>query len=317
MLFYLYLLLFIYFSGKSITGDEIDLGHSRVKKSDIDKPDPNKDVTTLEEALADIDHAISLGKPTPGTTECGDNKHKDNVNIETNPTHLKHGTKHENNIENTEETSRSIVDKHVENICDVKNNLREAGNDRYISVTSQYDTHTDSQEKSVKDVERATSESTQIIPPAKCEVKNNLVKEIVENKQPELNSAKFKTEEYINNDLRKESHFNQPSSQATKKTTPTETAKRKDAKENLNKGRAKILALESNLRQWISVDTLILLLGEAVVQSALVKANKHYKEHTKLMKQLDATTELNMNEILGKHVSINFSKSSTDWSDKL
>lgn len=282
-------------SGKGITGDEIDLGHNRVRKSDIDKPDPNKDVTTLQEVLADIDEAINLGKSTVGRRENDKHGEENNDCIgiveETNTTNLKCDSKHNDYV--------ADIDK-VENVSD-GTDFRETKEGRKVavSVTDEIDNDVDVQDENSPHVESGANNSEQNSR-LKCEAKNNLVKEIVE-VQPPVKLAKLEINECIKNN-RNENTPNQHSSQFTKTIKPT-SAKRKD-EENLNKVRDKILTLESNLKQWMSVDTLIVLLGESVVQTALLETNKQYKQHTVLMKQLETTAESHMGDILGKHVSI-------------
>lgn len=275
-----------------------------MKPNDIDKPAEEKDETTLEELLSDLDHAISLGKPTH-SEQC-DRKTKENSNKNA---HI--------NSKNENPTSSNC--KKSDNICETSNEIPEAVKDeknRNRSVEQDVDMPLQKQPQQQKmdvDVEKQQIiEHVESLKPTSTSVKqtetntaNNIAKEIIENKKtneitPEilkecLQDKKRKDDRQLHN------------SNIMKKSKPTcENSKIKNEKENLNKALNRILALEANLKQWVSVDTLIYLLGETAVRNVVVETNKHYKQHAEVMKQLSGTNEPQMNQLLGKHVSFGY-----------
>ncbi|KAL1457010.1 hypothetical protein WDU94_001688 [Cyamophila willieti] len=304
-------------SCKDFTGNEIDLGHNRVKQSEIEKPEEKKDITTLEELMSDLDHAINmkLFGDSNKDKECG-NSNAEHVNDSC--------ADKENDAESINKSSESvktvevdnsdpkIPDKLVENTNDAKQDNIETIDlpEKCEEVAKENSTTPKNENKDVN-----STQSTSKIGP-----KMNLVKEIVEIEVPSpilenkslestLSSANSRNNsEKENSDsssmkLVEKSKSTQCDNSNKEKDAPSKSKPKHSNKEQdaLSKARHKMLILESYMKQWISVDTLILLLGETAVQNVLLEANKQYKKHADTMRQLNSQPESNMNQLLGSN----------------
>lgn len=250
-----------------------------MKPSEIDKPVDSHDITTLEELMSDIGTAIQGNKLFTGCdkTDLQDKETSTDTNradktekIITPPQTSNHTP--EPSKEKELVTTCTPSKTNVININSAKDSNRDKTNlEKENSVSSRVDSRT------------ITGNST-----SKIESKYDLVKEIIETKaltaSPDSLASSKRTHDSVSTKLLKKSKSDQKSN------------KEKDA---LNK----VLILESSLKQWISVDTLIFLHGESAVQDMLREANQHYKQHAEVMKRLSATSESNMNQLLGSNVS--------------
>ncbi|KAI5734078.1 hypothetical protein M8J77_002156 [Diaphorina citri] len=325
--------------GRDITGDEIDLGHVRVKPSEIEKPSQTKDQMTLNEIMADIDSIINVTKliqnnsnsdakkkqdPTvsPKTnkkdshTELNesvkindqDKKTKENSNhpVNVNPNQNSVADSSTTKVDTEIDGSPQSVDQrtNIENEItrpsnktpqtEKKNNLVKEIIENEISTSNVKDSVQGNKRQDQGSVDQSTNSIQNEIPSA-CDKtpqtgkENNIIKEIIENKVPTLHDRPTESVQ----DNKRQSKF--------KQSRARENTKKKDEKADRDKKLNKILSLESNLKEWMSVDTLILLLGESAVQNVLLETNKHYKEHAEVMKKVNATSETHMNQLLGKN----------------
>lgn len=326
--------------GRDITGDEIDLGHVRVKPSEIEKPSQSKDQMTFNEIMADIDSIINVTKLIQNNSNSDAKKKQDStVSPKTNKkdshTELNESVKINDQDKKTKENSNhpvnvnpnqnSVADSsttkvdteidgspqsgdqrtNIENEItrpsnktpqtEKKNNLVKEIIENEISTSNVKDSVQGNKRQDQGSVDQSTNSIQNEIPSA-CDKtpqtgkENNIIKEIIENKVPTLH-----VKESVQ-DNKRQSKF--------KQSRARENTKKKDEKADRDKKLNKILSLESNLKEWMSVDTLILLLGESAVQNVLLETNKHYKEHAEVMKKVNATSETHMNQLLGKNVSV-------------
>uniref|UniRef100_A0A8D8Q7C9 RNA polymerase II subunit B1 CTD phosphatase RPAP2 homolog n=1 Tax=Cacopsylla melanoneura TaxID=428564 RepID=A0A8D8Q7C9_9HEMI len=305
-------------SCKDFTGNEIDLGRKRVKPSEIEKPEENKDITTLEELMSDVDQAIHLNEMLRESAKNmeSQNSNTDNMN-----------NADSDSVNDAESNDRSSESVKI-NAVDISSHKTPEKSVEITNDTKQESTETIKSPDKCDTATTLKNEDRDVIaakPRPKIGVKINLVKEIVEIEAPKqiIDKTTLESTSLVCTDSpNKQNEKANPDTSIPKsveKSKPTQcdnsnkdkdvpsklkskqsnsSSKEQDA---LSKARHNILILETSMKQWISVDTLILLLGETAVQNVLLEANKHYKKHAETMRQLGCQSESNINQLLGSN----------------